>query len=198
MAWTAPRTWVQSELVTPALLNTHLRDQLLIEHANYATSLPGSPSDSQIAILVDSTSAPTYRWHLRYNSSISTAYKWEFIGGTELVGPSANLSAGNLETYRFLTTTNLTVPVAGIYDVILVSLRGTSSGRSMFTVGVDQVADDTYATGANGTMLPGQWAVSRRTLAAGNVLNVAYRGVDTGVFETLTGAHVRLKPVQIG
>lgn len=29
MAWTAPRTWVASEFVTAALMNTHLRDNLL-------------------------------------------------------------------------------------------------------------------------------------------------------------------------
>lgn len=29
MAWTAPRTWVALEVVTAALLNTHLRDNLL-------------------------------------------------------------------------------------------------------------------------------------------------------------------------
>jgi hypothetical protein len=30
MAWTAPRTWVAAEVVTAALLNTHLRDQLKV------------------------------------------------------------------------------------------------------------------------------------------------------------------------
>lgn len=29
MAWTAPRTWVSGEVVTAALMNTHLRDNLL-------------------------------------------------------------------------------------------------------------------------------------------------------------------------
>lgn len=29
MAWTAPRTWVVSEVVTAALMNTHVRDNLL-------------------------------------------------------------------------------------------------------------------------------------------------------------------------
>lgn len=29
MAWTAPRTWVTAEIVTAALLNTHVRDNLL-------------------------------------------------------------------------------------------------------------------------------------------------------------------------
>ena len=28
MAWTSPRTWVTSELVTAALMNTHVRDNL--------------------------------------------------------------------------------------------------------------------------------------------------------------------------
>ena len=29
MAWTAPRTWVVSEIVTASHMNTHVRDQLL-------------------------------------------------------------------------------------------------------------------------------------------------------------------------
>ena len=29
MAWTAPRTWAAGEVVTAALLNTHVRDDLL-------------------------------------------------------------------------------------------------------------------------------------------------------------------------
>ena len=29
MAWTSPRTWVSGEVVTAALMNTHVRDQLL-------------------------------------------------------------------------------------------------------------------------------------------------------------------------
>ena len=29
MAWTQPRTWVAGELVTAAIMNTHVRDQLL-------------------------------------------------------------------------------------------------------------------------------------------------------------------------
>jgi hypothetical protein len=48
----------------------------------YGTSLPGSPVDGQEAILVDSTTNPTYQWRFRYNASSTSAYKWEFIGGT--------------------------------------------------------------------------------------------------------------------
>lgn len=38
MAWTAPRTWVPTELVTAALLNAHLRDNLLDLDARVTTA----------------------------------------------------------------------------------------------------------------------------------------------------------------
>jgi hypothetical protein len=47
----------------------------------YGTSLPASPYDGQEAILVDSTTNPTYFWRFRYNAGSVNAYKWEFIGG---------------------------------------------------------------------------------------------------------------------
>ena len=44
MAWTAPRTWVAEEVVTAALLNTHLRDNLLAlsTHAHSGSAGDGS------------------------------------------------------------------------------------------------------------------------------------------------------------
>jgi hypothetical protein len=50
----------------------------------YGTSLPASPADGQLAILVDSTTNPSYQWKFRYNAGSSSAYKWEFIGGPPL------------------------------------------------------------------------------------------------------------------
>src|SRR3990167_4205296 len=38
MAWTAPRTWVTAELVTAALLNAHVRDNLLESAAAKVTT----------------------------------------------------------------------------------------------------------------------------------------------------------------
>jgi len=48
---------------------------------SYGTTLPASPVDGQEAILVDSTTSPTYQWRFRYNAGSSSAYKWEFVGG---------------------------------------------------------------------------------------------------------------------
>lgn len=46
MAWTAPRTWVTDEVVTPALFNTHIRDNELFldTHAHGGGSGDGSSS----------------------------------------------------------------------------------------------------------------------------------------------------------
>ena len=50
----------------------------------YGTTLPASPVNGQEAILVDSTTNPTYQWRFRYNASSTSAYKWEFIGGAPI------------------------------------------------------------------------------------------------------------------
>jgi len=48
---------------------------------SYGTTLPGSPTDGQEAILVDSTTNPSYQWRFRWNAGSSSAYKWEYTGG---------------------------------------------------------------------------------------------------------------------
>jgi hypothetical protein len=49
---------------------------------SYGTTLPASPADGMEHILVDSISNPTYQWRFRYNAGSTSAYKWEFIGGS--------------------------------------------------------------------------------------------------------------------
>jgi len=87
----------------------------------YATTLPASPVDGQEAILVDSVTNPTYQWRFRWNAGSSSAYKWEFVGGS----PASNeiTTAETLATtggYADLATVGprIFVPRAGDYDVI--------------------------------------------------------------------------------
>ena len=49
---------------------------------SYGTTLPASPVDGQEAILVDSTTNPSYQWRFRYNAGSSSTYKWEYMGGS--------------------------------------------------------------------------------------------------------------------
>jgi len=65
----------------------------------YGTSLPISPLDGQEAILVDSLTNPTYQWRFRYNAGSSSAYKWEFVGGSRVF-----VSVPTVETLASATT----------------------------------------------------------------------------------------------
>jgi hypothetical protein len=85
----------------------------------YGTSLPGSPVDGQEAILVDSTTNPSYQWRFRYNAGSSSAYKWEFVGGAPLGANPAGLAVGYASTAfaQISSSPTLTLPRAGDYRV---------------------------------------------------------------------------------
>ena len=84
----------------------------------YGTTLPVSPADGQEAVLVDSITNPSYQWRFRYNAQSSSAYKWEFVGGTPWHGQAyvgvAQAMAGGWAAYH----PTLTLPRGGDYDVI--------------------------------------------------------------------------------
>ena len=119
MAWTAPRTWVVNEVVTASIMNTHVRDNF-DALAGYGTSLP-TGSNNLRYILVDSVSAPSYQWELRYNGSASGSYKWEFLGGIPYMSSEADIS---VEYGSYSVTGSpaaITVPRSGEY---LVGVQG--------------------------------------------------------------------------
>lgn len=82
------------------------------------TSLPADPVDGQEFTLVDSMSAPTYSWKLRYVAAKSSN-KWVFVGGTPLQAEVATSENTSSTTYAALATAgpSVTVPVAGDYYV---------------------------------------------------------------------------------
>lgn len=81
-----------------------------------ATTLPGSPTDGQQAILVDSTSAPTFVWLLQYSA---TASVWLFLGGAPMVSEVLAAETTTSTTFADLSTVgpSLTIPCAGTYLV---------------------------------------------------------------------------------
>lgn len=88
----------------------------LAQTGNYGTAFPASPVDGQEYTLVDSTSNPSYIWRFRYNNGSSSAYKWEFVGGSYLEG-----------------TTTLTIPRAGDYYVEI-GAQGNNFGNLNQTI----------------------------------------------------------------
>lgn len=101
-----------------------------------ATTLPVSPANLQQAILVDSTSAPTYSWLFQYSSAAS---KWIFIGGS-----SATVAVDTAETHNFNSTwgdlstvgPSFTVPRAGTYLVVANALAEPTASSDTLQMGV--------------------------------------------------------------
>ena len=116
--------------------------QSKIAPVNYATTLPGSPTDAQETILVDSTTAPTYAWRLRYNSTLA---KWQCIGGVPKIVTVATPEAGTATAYGNLATNgpDFTTPVAGDWQ-ITVQARITAESGSNIAI----MSYDVGATGA--------------------------------------------------
>lgn len=113
--------------------------------AGYGTTLPSSPLDGQEFVLVDSITAPSYQWRLRYNASSSSAYKWEFVGGspwivrTDMTETTTSTTAVDLATVG----PQLTLPRDGDYliqyqaqmtnsivssNLLWIALNGTTAG----------------------------------------------------------------------
>ena len=93
----------------------------------YGTTLPASPTDGQEHILVNSLTNPAYQWRFRYNAGSSSAYKWEFVGGSDLFGGPSGSVTGITTTPTPLTGgPSLVVPHAGDY-LVMVSVFGQAT-----------------------------------------------------------------------
>jgi hypothetical protein len=101
----------------------------------YGTAFPGSPTDGQEYILVDSTTNPTYQWYFRYNAGSSSTYKWEFVGGA----PARNATTGlvsTTSTTRAALGPGITVPRAGDYLVeVAAAVSGSGAANALVYLG---------------------------------------------------------------
>jgi microcystin-dependent protein len=125
----------------PDVLKT---DDSLAIGGGRGTSFPASPVDGQQFILVDSITNPTYSWTFRYNAASSSAYKWEFIGGSPLaVGnapPPATFTTSSTTYVDVNGAPTVTLPRAGDYEITMFGQcqnHGTSSAPHDMYLGLN-------------------------------------------------------------
>jgi len=144
---------------------------------SYATTLPGSPVDGQEAILVDSTTNPSYQWRFRYNAGSSSAYKWEYVGGIPARADVSTSESTTSATWVELTTPQrVTVPRAGLYDVgcVCTAQSSVATDTTYSGVNLNAIGSPTVAVGQ--AQVPGNnaseviSAAARLTLAANDTL----------------------------
>jgi hypothetical protein len=150
-----------------------------------ATTLPGSPVDGQQAILVDSTSAPTFSWLLQWSA---VAAKWIAIGpgtplGNELLTSNALANAGTTAYVALPTATpTITIPRSGRYDLTFgAQLQGGAVNVALNSANLTPNDADSLSVSQS----TGMFAYCSRTLynrqcAAGDVVTLRYKGNLSG------------------
>jgi hypothetical protein len=121
----------------------------------YGTSLPASPSDGQSAVLVDSTTNPTYTWRFRYNNGSTSAYKWEFVGGVPWAASylGATQAISTVGSY-VVALPQLTLPRAGeyVFDLTAIFTIGSAATLAQIALYNQTGSADLSALGSAGTV----------------------------------------------
>ena len=148
------------------------------------TVLPGSPVDGQEVYY---KTPPGELWHLRYSTAFGDAYKWQFLGGSPMLGWVATQEGPTTSgawTNLAINGPSVTVPLGGYYDFEFQSLYvNTDGSQSTGGAGV-ALGDGTppYQSLGNGYLANAQSGWSQlgyggfyeALLAAGNVLKLRY------------------------
>lgn len=150
----------------------------------YGTTLPASPTDGDLAVLVDSTTAPTYQWLFRYNGSSSNADKWEAVGP---VAAYVGVQDESVEettassTYTALGTAgpSFVIPRQGFYDV---EEGFTGGGSSAFICMSYDVENTTIGTFTVTIASPAVFSRTAHGLVAGDIVSFTTTGaLPTGL-----------------
>ena len=177
--------------------------------ASLVLALPSSPSDGDECVLVDSLSAPTYQWHLKYIAGAST-YKWYYVGGFPLFAEVTTSQSTTSSSYTDLATAgpSVTVPVAGDYMVEIGAWHHNNpnggSARDSFmsyAIGASAASDNDamFVTGQSSTVqYEGSRARLKTAIAASSSLACKYR--TGGGTPTCTWANrwIRVVPLRVG
>jgi hypothetical protein len=111
------------------------------------TALPANPVDGQECYFV-ADAANGVLWHLRFNAGSSSAYKWEFVGGSPLVASIVGSGEAGSSTGAWsFPTTRVRVPTVlkGDYDTAVV-LRATAAGGGSVLVSLGVALTSTGPT----------------------------------------------------
>lgn len=177
------------------------------------TALPSNPTDGQECYFrpVTNTADPNYPvlWHLRYNLSSPSAYKWEVIEGAPLhlensgsvtIPGSQNTSYGDLGG---ASQPSFTTPVGGDWEIETGAESWNNATANEFTLIAPSVAG--VATASNGvqsqvqTQMTVPSRIARVTgVASGSVIKQQYKvGAGNGA-ATVSQPYMRLRPVRCG
>ena len=196
---------IQGPLVDLATwLNTDLQPRVAAAVPTFVTSLPTGATDGQeIYYQADATNGVI--WHLRYNAGSASAYKWEFVGGSDIVSRVETAEGTASTTYVDLATVgpSVTVPLAGDYSIELSAILEHTTASAFMAhsvqVGATLATDNdwqAYHAGVANQMVSGFRWMKKTGLAASTVLTSKYR--VSGATGTARNRGMRVRPIRVG
>lgn len=139
MAWTTPRTWVAGELVTAAMLNTHLRDDLnavvqaLIGHtALRAIEQSSAPSGVSAESLIYSLTSD-HQLYAKLNNGSAVKLLTAATAGVIVQVQSASTSTQATSTSTSFADSNLSVSITTQRSSNLVAVIGVQAAMTLGT-----------------------------------------------------------------
>lgn len=175
------------------------------------TALPGSPFDGQeVYFLADSANGVF--WHLRYRAGSASAYKWEFLGGPEILvdggAVTITTTGSNDGTYQVTSPSKaITPPLSGDYMVEIGGVAQESLGSSnqsyewaiSYAIGAT-AASDTDAAIAGIERNTRDLLIRRKrktALSNANALTL-YAKAEAGNGGPATDMYIMLRPIRVG
>ena len=179
-----------------------------ITPVSLVSALPSSPVDGQECYYHNPVmEALGIIWHLRYNAVSASAYKWEYLGGSDLQsGPQGAVVHAVASEIALTSGPTLTVPLSGDYRV---GMRCRHQLNAAALVGTySQLAKNGSIAGL--TALYSYWVADRQymsslqtvfariaNLAAADVLSIRVRN-EQAVSVTYDGGGLEMYPIRVG
>jgi len=185
-------------------LNTDLQPRVAKAVPAFATSLPvGAVDGQEIYYLADDANGVV--WHLRYRATSASAYKWEFVGGAELMAVTSGVVS--FATTAGAPTTGgptVTAPLAGDYRILFGAdlynnTANTTAVCGLYIAGANSgvivinTMDISGGGSGNFTSAEKWWTA---TLTAGQVLDLRY-WVSAGSAQAQQ-RNLSIRPLRVG
>jgi hypothetical protein len=179
-----------------------------VREAQAVTALPTNPEDGDQIIFMDSLTAPTYQWLLRYVAAKSSN-KWVCIGGVPAANQVETNEARASTTWGALATAgpSITLPVAGDYDIEIgcvgdPNVGANEGGLMSYSINASTAASDADSTGfwgnTAGTSYQIATARTKRKTGLSAVAIVAVYKTVGGNSMAYQGRWMRVMPVAVG
>jgi hypothetical protein len=182
-------------MIGPPVMNA-VREKPIVSYVTPVQFAALTPQDGDECYLI-ADAANGVVWHMRYNAGSGSAYKWEFLGGSDMVSTSGAITLATSSWSDIGPA--LVIPRSGIYRVEFTTTENNAGGVD---VDVAPVGSEVFAGIAVWSPLG---SAAYRMTATGVVEKTASAGVtykarcscSASASATFNANHLAIRPIRI-